>query len=384
MSDIARILKGVPLFADLPSDAIRVLADNIQVQHLEDNEVLFRRGDPGGALYAILSGTVKVVLQDEHGERLLRELGMGDSLGEMSLLDDSPRTATVISASPVDLLVLHREDFLDVMTALPPDKLGQLRDIAAGMRAKYADLLKGIPMFEGLPDQVLSELVGKLSADSLDQGEVLFHKGDPGDALYLVDKGWVKIVTMDSQGGELILNQCGPGETIGEMSLLDLEPRSASVIALTDGTILLALKREDFDEVLGTYPQVAQHMMRKLASRMRFSTTYIEQAIEFAKHIAEGDYSFVLNQIESSRSSTPQEEISAADRASELLTAFFQMVEGVRQREEDLKQQVRQLTIQIDQAKRKEEFEAVTKSDFFLNLKEQAQKLREERDMEDQ
>ena len=113
---------------------------------------------------------------------------------------------------------------------------------------------------------------------------------------------------------------------------------------------------------------------------MRFSTTYIEQAIEFAKSIAEGDYNFVMNRIQSTQSAIGEKTQSDQARANELLTAFFKMVEGVREREEALQQQVRQLTIQIDQSKRKEEFESVTKSEFFLDLKTKAAQLREEND----
>jgi CRP-like cAMP-binding protein len=350
---------------------------------LSDQEVLFYKGDPSGALFLITSGAVKVVLNDpEQGEQILRQLGPGEALGEMSLIDEEPRTATVVALSPVKYLVLHHQDFIDVVSALPSETLGVLRDIAANIRARQADLLRNHPLFEGLPDDVLHSIALKLTGDSIDKDEALFQKGDPGDALFIIAKGWFKIVTRDAQGGELVLNQCGPGEAIGEMSLIDDEPRSASVIAITQGEVL-KLSRDDFLDVMGRYPTLAQHMMRKLSTRMRFSTTYIEKSIEFAKHIAEGDYNFVKLQIQSSQSAIDEEGVSDAARATEMLTAFFKMVEGVQQREEALQQEVRRLSIQIDHTKRQEEFETVTKSDFFLDLKAQAAKLREERDAEE-
>jgi CRP-like cAMP-binding protein len=154
------------------------------------------------------------------------------------------------------------------------------------------------------------------------------------------------------------------------------------VTAITQAEVL-QLSRDDLFEVLTAYPTLARHMLRKLSARMRFSTTYIEQAIDFSKHIAEGDYNFVKQQIKSSQSSImTREAASDQARAAELLASFFEMVEGVQKREEELQQQVRQLSIQIDQAKRQEEFETVTKSDFYADLKAQAAKLREERDKE--
>src|SRR5439155_10239161 len=102
----------------------------------------------------------------------------------------------------------------------------------------------------------------------------------------------------------------------------------------------LQLSRDDLLEVLTAYPTMAQHMLRKLSHRMRFSTTYIEQAIDFAKHIADGDYNFVKQQIKTSQSSImTREAANDQARAAELLGAFFTMVEGVQKREEELQQQ---------------------------------------------
>jgi CRP-like cAMP-binding protein len=382
MDNVAAVLSQLPLFTSLPTDAIAALADIMESGSLEEGDILFQQGDASGALFLITSGAVKIVLEDDEGEHLLRQIGPGEALGEMSLIDQSPRTATTIAISPVHYVVLYHQDFMDIVSALPSETMGVLRDVAANIRARKADLLKNLPLFSGLPDEVLGEIALKMTGDSIEQDEVLFRKGDDGNALFIVTKGWFKITTVDSQGGELILNQCGPGEAIGEMSLIDEEPRSASVIALSAAEVM-KLAREDFLTVLAAYPSLAQLMMRKLSARMRFSTIYIEKAIEFAKHIADGDYNFVKSQIESSQSNIIEEHTSNDARATEMLTAFFRMVEGVQKREEDLQQQVRQLTIQIDHAKRQEEFEKTTGSDFFANLKAQAAKLREERDQDE-
>ncbi len=384
MQDIVSALSKLPLFASLPAGALEQLASMMEPGRIEAGGILFHKGDPGGDMYLVSDGLMRVVLIDEQGQqKVLRDCGPGQAIGEMSLFDAPARTATVIAAEPASYLRLAHADFRRVVAALPEDLQGTLRDVAAGLRAGYTDLLKGLPLFQGLPDALLAKIASQLEGDSIDEGEVLFRKGDPGDALYVIDRGWFKIVTVGAAGEELILNQCGPTEAIGEMSLIDEQPRSASAIALTPG-LVLKLSREDFLEVLAQYPQMAQHMLKKLTARMRFSTTYIEQAIEFARHIAEGDYDFVMNLIQSSRSAIIEEEVSDEVRATEMLTAWARMVESISRREEELKQQIRQLTIQIDQTKRREEVETVTGSHFFADLKAAAQKLRQERDAEEQ
>ena len=234
--------------------------------------------------------------------------------------------------------------------------------------------LKKAFLFQGLPDEALDALAQKVDHRMLARDEVLIHRGDEGDSLYIIDEGRVKIVTADAQGGELVINHCGPGETIGEMSLFDRAPRSADVVALEE-TAVLELKHEAFFNLLDQRPDLAFNIIRSISSRLRFSTTYIQKAIEWSKKIAEGDYSF-MEQIQSTQEGQSGTD---EDKADQLLSAFFQMVKGVKAREENLKQQVEKLTLEIDETRRQKEFEELTSTDFYSNLKAQAKKIREQR-----
>jgi CRP-like cAMP-binding protein len=238
------------------------------------------------------------------------------------------------------------------------------------MNSEIARLKKAF-LFQGLPDDVLEVLAQKMTHQKLAKNEALFHRGDRGDALYVIEQGRVRIVREDEQGRELVLNHCGPGEAIGEMSLFDQEPRSASVIAVTDSEVL-ELKRDAFFELIDQRPDVSLVLLQSLSSRLRFASTYIQKAIEWSKRIAEGDYSF-MDQIQ------PEQAKSDEDKAGQMLSAFFQMVKGVKAREDHLKQQVQKLTLAIDEAKRRQEFEELTGTEFYSKLKLQAQKIREQR-----
>ena len=238
--------------------------------------------------------------------------------------------------------------------------------------------LKKSFLFCGLPDNALQTLAEKISSQSLKQGEVLFSKGDAGNSLFMIDEGFLNITTEDKQGDTLILNQCGPGETIGEMSLLDKEPRSASVIAKTNAHIL-ELKQDAFFDLLKDNPETALLLIRSFSSRLRFANTYVEKAIEWSGRIATGDYSLAMQEIQKSQSATEESAISDEAKAGHLLAAFFQMIENVKARENELKQQIKKLNFEIDQARRKEEFEELTSSEFYTDLKSQAQNLRQQR-----
>lgn len=230
--------------------------------------------------------------------------------------------------------------------------------------------LKKAFLFQGLPDDALEILAQKVTRQRFAKNTALFHRGEWGDSIFIIDEGGVKIVREDDNGGELVLNRCGPGEVVGEMALFDKEPRSASVIATT-ATEVLVLRQEAFFLLLHQRPDVAFSLIRSLSSRLRFASTYIHTATEWSKKIAEGDYSFT-------EQSDPGA-ITDEDKAGQMLAEFFKMAKGVKEREETLKRELQKLTLVIDETRRKKEFEELTSTEFYSNLKEQAQKIRAQR-----
>lgn len=373
-------LKQLRLMSVLSDDIVRMNYSRMTEETFAARETLFRKGDPGGVLYLILEGEVAIVFpHDDGSEEVLNHLGPGEAMGQMSLMDIGIRTATAVAITDLRMLRLNHEDFQDIIRSQPEDVLAALSDAATRQRLGYMDVLKQLPLFDNMSDETIAYLGGKLSIERLQEGETLVRKGDPGDSLYIVDGGWLKITTQDASGEELILNRCGPGEVIGEMSLIDHEPRSANVVA-TAPTRLLKLTREDFLDVITAQPSIAMEIMRNISGRLRFATTYIEQAIEWSRRVADGDYGDAIDQITSSQTGIKRSTAANAAKASELLAAFFQMVRDVQQREETLKEQVRILTIQIDEAKRRDEVQSLTDSDSFAQLKAQAARLRAERD----
>ena len=241
------------------------------------------------------------------------------------------------------------------------------------MKSDILNQLQKTTIFKNVTDEVLADVAIKASTRKLVKDEVLMRKGETGDSLFMIHDGWVKIVTEDSKGDELILNKCGPGETIGEMALLDGIPRSATVIAISDAEVL-ELKKDVFEEILEQRSDVSFAIIRSYSERLRFATTYIEKAIDWAQKIAEGDYSFIDQTQPLSKNAQ-----TADDKATQLLSAFFTMVRKVKEREDGLKQQLEQLSFEIDQARRKQEFEEITGTEFYAKLKEQAKNLRQKR-----
>ncbi len=245
-----------------------------------------------------------------------------------------------------------------------------------------AKSLRRFDFFEGLSDELIEELAGKVLEKKLAKDEILFRKGDEGDSLYIIRHGWLKIVSEDKAGGEVTINQVGPGNVIGEMALIDNEPRSVGVVGISE-VDLLCLGREEFLSVLYDYPELALQVTRSVIQRLRFSTTYIENAIEWSKRIAAGDYSFLDEQKQAVKSTIVETSRPDAERANRFLATFFRMVEDIKAREDALKQQLQELKIQIDQTKREQDVNQLASSEFFQNLRTSAKSRRHKGEEED-
>ena len=132
-------------------------------------------------------------------------------------------------------------------------------------------------LFRGLAAEILDEIVKLASRRSCEEGTVVFLRGDPGDSLYGVITGRVRISVSGPGGKEVFLNIMEPGESFGEIALLDGEPRTATATALAQ-TELLVLRREHFVALLGREPSIALHLIRLLCRRARWTSELMEDS----------------------------------------------------------------------------------------------------------
>ena len=136
------------------------------------------------------------------------------------------------------------------------------------MTTAMVDVLKSIPMFQHLSGPELTGLAGLLRERRFARGGIIVTQGEIGDALFLIAEGQVKVVLFGEDGGEVILAVQTVGGFFGELALLDDEPRSAHVIAMTDAT-LLQLRRDAFQSRLRSSPDLTIALLRELSRRLR-------------------------------------------------------------------------------------------------------------------
>lgn len=139
-----------------------------------------------------------------------------------------------------------------------------------------AETLATVPFFSGL-DAASLERVGRgMRTRRFRRGEVIFHLGDPGDALFIVMSGAIKIMLPSDSGDEAILATLHAGDVFGELALLDGAPRSATASALEPSETLI-LPRAQFRELLATEPAIRDALLAALAGELRRLTNHVEE-----------------------------------------------------------------------------------------------------------
>jgi len=130
-------------------------------------------------------------------------------------------------------------------------------------RSQKADALADIPLFSSLSNKERQELARHVDEAPIRSGAVLTKQGAPGDAFYLIVDGKADVIKNGTKIARL-----GPGDAVGEMALLDGEPRSATVMMTTDGTVL-TMPRREFKAVLHDIPGISSKMLIALSLRLR-------------------------------------------------------------------------------------------------------------------
>jgi CRP/FNR family cyclic AMP-dependent transcriptional regulator len=137
-----------------------------------------------------------------------------------------------------------------------------------------ADILRKVPLFSDLPDEDLEKLALVAVKKTYPKDNVIFFEQDEGDSLFIISRGSVKVAKISDEGKEVILAILGPGEFFGDMSLLDGQPRSATVIAVEE-TEVSSIRRQEFLNLIKDSPHMSVKLLAVLSQRLRDANSKI-------------------------------------------------------------------------------------------------------------
>jgi CRP-like cAMP-binding protein len=142
-------------------------------------------------------------------------------------------------------------------------------------RQRARQLLKARSCFSACPDEVIDSIMERSSSIKLAKGDVLYRQGEPGESLVVVLEGRLKVVKMTADAKEVVLAFLGAGDIIGEMAVLDGNPRSAGVVAM-EPVDAVSIYRRDLVPILKRYPDAMMGLLAAVSRRLRTTISLVE------------------------------------------------------------------------------------------------------------
>ncbi|TYZ57646.1 hypothetical protein PybrP1_003398 [[Pythium] brassicae (nom. inval.)] len=236
-------------------------------------DCVIKQGDTGDKFYVIQNGTLEVIVN----AAVVGFLHPGDHFGELALIYDAPRAATVRAATNAVIWTLDRDEFRMIQARSSSDSL-----------VKRAKWLRQVEILGSLSERQLALLAGVLQAVTFEDNEMIIRQGDVGDTFYIVEEGTVCCRIEGPMAGHAKSNEgtevasFGPGDYFGEMALLSDMPRNASIYA--KGSVkCLSLGRQEFDSMLGPLTDVLDRNGR--IRILRTFPTFASKSNEALEHI---------------------------------------------------------------------------------------------------
>jgi len=264
-------LAEMPLFEALGEDVLWAIAERLLLQHVPAGEMIFAEGQRGDALYVVDSGQIEIFSDGPHGRTILARLGEDEFFGEMALLTGKPRSTGARASAHSNLWALYRTDFDDLVNRYPSVSMAMSKVLSkrlTQMDRRFTEThLRGLKLLGNLTPSQLEDVSRRLRAGRYRQGETIIREGDPGDEMYFIESGRVRVVRRRGDENAL-LDELEAGDLFGEMALLTGEPRSATITALTDLNVWM-IGQSDFNDLVTAYPNLALALSRLLSERLR-------------------------------------------------------------------------------------------------------------------
>ncbi|XP_022245824.1 cAMP-dependent protein kinase type II regulatory subunit-like isoform X1 [Limulus polyphemus] len=233
-------VQNILLFRSLDEQQMRKVLDAMFEKKVEPGQVVIKQGDDGDYFYVIQNGIYSIyVSTEEENRKMIGTYENSGSFGELALMYNMPRAATIEAITPGSLWAMSRQVFRKIVLKSAFKK-----------RKEYETLLEKVPMLESLEPYERMNLCDALMPKTYQDGELIIRQGDVADGMYFVEEGMVRIVMQSDSDEEKELLRLTKGQYFGELALVTHKPRAASAFAI--GSVRLAfLDVLAFERLLG-------------------------------------------------------------------------------------------------------------------------------------
>ncbi len=270
-----KLLRQVPFFKDLSSQQLKRLGDVFVYKSYDAGRVIFNEGDKGENFYILVHGKCSISIKRGDTTTIIKTLEAISHFGEIALVEKCSRTASVVTASDVTLLVLSASKFESFMRHAPSTLL---RGIRQHIDYALSGMVRKIPFFKDIKD--VGVLASMFHLKTLDKGAVVCREGDQGTAFYIIIEGECLVTAMNDAKETRLLATLKKNDYFGEIALLRQLKRTATITCNTRCRFLV-LASSEFTRFLSIAPELKQ--------------TLNEHVKNISKELSEGSPGYIDN-----------------------------------------------------------------------------------------
>ena len=245
------------MFQALAREELDIVIDAMAEQTFKAGETVIKEGDAGAVLFVVESGQLDCFKKIDGEDKHLKTYEPGEAFGELALLYNAPRAATIIAKSDAHCYELDRNTFNHIV-----------KDAAQRKRDKYEDFLSSVSILQSIDNYERSKIADSIKEQRYREGDKIISEGDEGDVFYLIISGEAvatKTLAGASEATEVM--QYSAGDYFGELALLKNAPRAANVVAKSDMKVA-TIDRASFNSLLGPLDVILMRNMEAYQSYM--------------------------------------------------------------------------------------------------------------------
>ncbi|NWQ77641.1 KGP2 kinase, partial [Columbina picui] len=234
---------------------IRDMVECMYERSFQQGSYVIRQGEPGNHIFVLKEGNLEVFQQS----KLLSSIPVWTAFGELAILYNCTRTASVKAITNVKTWALDREVFQNIM-----------RVTAQTRQEQYRNFLRSVSLLKNLPEDKLTKIMDCLEVEYYNKGDYVIREGEEGNTFFIIAKGKVIVTqsTADHSQPQVIKN-LHKGDYFGEKALISDDVRSANVIADEYNVECLVIDRETFNQTVGTYEELQTYLEGYVANLAR-------------------------------------------------------------------------------------------------------------------
>jgi cAMP-dependent protein kinase regulator len=236
------------MFSALGDAEVNVIVDAVEEAILPAGELIITQGDAGDFMFVVESGSLECLINDA----VVKVVEAGEVFGELALLYNAPRAASVQAKDRCVCWKLDRETFNYIV-----------KDAAVKKRDQYMDFFKQVPLLNAVDSYGRSQVADALIQETFQKGDTVITQGEEGNKFYIIEVGTCEAIK--SEGGADKRLELKSGDYFGELALLNNEPRAATVKASSDSVTLLSIDRKAFTRLLGSLKDILTQQQTRYA-----------------------------------------------------------------------------------------------------------------------